>query len=138
MIVSRNLMDYVFYKENESDEESSVLNFIESLSLYSEAKIHERLEHIANKRWINVSDWNTIKIVTWYPFSQIKVKESKNLHRVVFQTIHNDKVVVLHWFTKREGMKPKEHKKLIQKEYIEALRRFEKFKNTKDKNSLLL
>ena len=37
------------------------------------------------------------------PMEEIRVKESKNLHRLIIHTRIGDLIVVLHGFTKKEG-----------------------------------
>jgi len=45
-----------------------------------------------------------------FPLEEIRVKESKKLHRVIIKVRIKEKIVVLHGFTKKEGQKtpPKE------------------------------
>lgn len=38
-----------------------------------------------------------------YPLEEIRVKESKKLHRVIIKTRIGDSIIVLHGFTKKEG-----------------------------------
>jgi len=62
-----------------------------------------------------------------YPLEEIRVKESKKLHRVIIKVRIKDSVIVLHGFTKKEGQKTD------QKELNIALERYLKFKVKLDK-----
>lgn len=63
---------------------------------------------------------------------KVRIKQSKNLHRVIIQTKYKEEIIVLHGFTKSENMKEKEHKKLLKKELKEAERRYKILINAKN------
>ena len=53
-----------------------------------------------------------------YPLEEIRVKESRNLHRVVIKMKFGDRVIVLHGFTKKEGQKtPKKELEIAYQRY---------------------
>ena len=58
-----------------------------------------------------------------YPLEEIRIKERKNLHRVIIKVRIRDAIIVLHGFTKREG------ENTPQKELEIALERYLKFKS---------
>ena len=117
-------MDYKFYTENENDKISPVVDDIRQLPVNARIEIFSHIKHLADNN--GALDGFNFKVLTGYPFKQIRVRVSKDLFRVLVHIVVNDKIIILHIFSKREGMKPKEHKKLVAKEYKEAQRRYDK------------
>ncbi|MBF0275636.1 MAG: type II toxin-antitoxin system RelE/ParE family toxin [Nitrospinae bacterium] len=58
-----------------------------------------------------------------YPLEEIRVKESKNLHRVILKVRFKKSVIVLHGFTKKEGQKtPRKELEIAYKRYLEFIK----------------
>ena len=117
-------MDVKFYKENKEDKSSPVIDFLKSLPSSSRVKIISYIQHLADNN--GVLDGFNFKPLKGYPFKEIRVKVSNNLYRVIVHIVVNGKIIVLHIFSKHEDMKAKDHKKLIEKEFKEAQRRYNK------------
>lgn len=124
-------MKYFFYIENVGDEKSPVEDFLESLPNAIEARAYNFLEHLADNQ--GVIDGVAFKKLKNYPLCEIRIKESKNLHRILYHVKIKEEIYVLHGFTKKEGMSEKEHKKLLGKEFKEAMRRYEIIVSAKSK-----
>ena len=118
-------MDYKFYKEEKSDKTSPVEDFLENLPNKIEARFLNCFEHMVINQGVGVIDGVMFKKLHSYPFEEIRVKESKKLHRIVIQIRVKETIIVLHGFTKQEGMNEKAHKKRLNRELKEAKRRYD-------------
>lgn len=76
-------------------------DFLRSLPLTIEARFRYYLKHLQETR--GIMQGVSFKKLHGYPMEEIRVKESKNLHRLIIQTRIGDLIVVLHGFTKKEG-----------------------------------
>lgn len=129
-------MKYKFFKEAKEENSSPVLEFLDNLSDPISARFYNCLEHLVQNK--GVTDGITFRKLHDSPFEEIRVKESKKLHRVIIQVRFNELVICLHGFTKKEGMGTKEHKKLVAKAIEEATRRYNKLLNTENEENHLI
>lgn len=121
-------MNYKFYKENRNDKTSPVVDYLDQLPIKAQVQIYSSIKHLTDNN--GVLDGFNFKPLKGYPFKEIRVKVSKSLFRVIVHIVVNDKIIVLHVFQKQEGMKPKEHRKLVAKEFEEAQRRYNRLVNS--------
>ncbi len=57
-----------------------------------------------------------------YPLEEVRVKESRYLHRVIIKVRFRDSIIVLHGFTKKEGQKtPKKELEIAYRRYLEFI-----------------
>jgi len=91
-------MKILFYQEGEK---SPPDEFLKCLPIKIEARFRFYLKHLqdAEGRMEGVM----FRKLHGYPMEEIRVKESKNLHRVIIRTRIGHSIVVLHGFTKKEG-----------------------------------
>lgn len=129
-------MKYKFYKENENDTVSPVLEFLDNLSNPISARFYNCLEHLIQNK--GITDGLSFRKLKNCLFEEIRIKESKSLHRVIIQIRFNDLIICLHGFTKKEAMNNKEHKKLLAKEIKEAIRRYNKLIRVENKTNHLI
>jgi phage-related protein len=85
------------------DGTSPAENFLADLSPKVRARFVRYLMHLAQSggRMEGVA----FRKLHGYPLEEIRVKESRNLHRVIIKVRLEDRVIVLHGFTKKEGQK---------------------------------
>lgn len=112
-------MKKYFYVED--DGASSVEEFFGKLNAKIRARILQYLDHIVEND--GLLRGVAFRKLHRYPLEEIRVKESKNLHRVIIKVQIKKVVIVLHGFTKKEGQKTP------QKELDIALARYIKFKS---------
>ena len=108
---------YFFTDENGI---SPVKEFLGNLPAKIEARIFQYLDHIVENDGLLAGV--AFRKLHGYPLEEIRIKESKNLHRVIIKVRMKDSVVVLHGFTEKEGQK------IDTKELDIALERYLKFK----------
>jgi len=88
------------------------------------AKIKALIIHVAQNN--GQTSYMVAKNIRGYHFSEIRIKFSKNLYRILYFIWQDDNLILLHIFLKKEGQKTPE------KELIEAENRYKDFiKNTK-------
>lgn len=91
-------MKVLFYEENGR---SPPDEFLLSLPETIRARFRFYLRHLQETK--GIMQGVSFKKLHGYPMEEIRVKESKKLHRLIIQTRIGDLIVVLHGFTKREG-----------------------------------
>lgn len=94
----------VLYYIDSNTFKSPIKEDIESIkSINSKAKIKAWIDFVAEK------DGKAASIITknirGYHFSEIRIKISKNLYRVLYCVWKNEYMVLLHLFSKKEGEK---------------------------------
>ena len=126
------------HKEDKEDKTSPVEDYLENLPNKIEARFLNCFEHLVINQGVGVIDGVIFKKLHSYPFEEIRVKESKKLHRIVIQIRVKDTIIVLHGFTKQEGMNEKAHKKLLDRELKEAQRRYERLVSATSEEDYLI
>ena len=107
-------MEIVFYREK--DGSFPVQDFLDGLENQGAARIMRYLTHLADSG--GRATGSAYKKLHGYPLEEIRVKQSRTLHRVIIHVKLKDKILVLHGFTKVEGQEtPK-------KELEQALARY--------------
>lgn len=91
-------MKILFYKEGDRFPAD---DFLRSLPTTIEARFRYYLKHLQETR--GIMQGVSFKKLHGYPMEEIRVKESRNLHRLIIQTRIGDLIIVLHGFTKKEG-----------------------------------
>ena len=110
-------MKIFFYQE---EGESPVKTFLKSLPVKIETRFNHYLEHL--KEAEGKMEGVAFRKLHGYPLEEIRVKESKRLHRVVIKTKIRDSVVVLHGFTKKEGQAtPKKELEVAYQRYLKFI-----------------
>ena len=92
-------MEVRFFREKDGLEPAR--NFLETVSPKIQARFTEYLHHLVDHqgRMSGVA----FKKLHGYPMEEIRVKESRNLHRVIIHAQIGQAIIVLHGFTKKEG-----------------------------------
>lgn len=107
-------MKILFYEE---EGQSPVDDFFSGIPKKIKARFHAYLKQLkeAEGRMEGVA----FKKLHGYPLEEVRVKESKNLHRIIIKTKIGDSVIVLHGFTKREGEPtPKKELEIAYERYL--------------------
>ena len=92
-------MEIVFYREKNGS--YPVQEFLEGLPSQGDARIMRYLLHLADSG--GRAAGAAYKKLHGYPLEEIRVKQSRSLHRVIIHVKLKDKILVLHGFTKKEG-----------------------------------
>lgn len=87
----------------EPGQESPVKKYLRNLPNKIEVRIRKSLKCLADNQ--GRLEGIAFRKLHGYPLEEVRVKESKNLHRIIIKTRIGDKVIVLHGFTKKEGEK---------------------------------
>jgi len=85
----------------EPGQESPVRQFLRGLPKRIEVRIRRYLKHLADNQ--GRMEGVAFRKLHGYPLEEVRVKESKNLHRVIIKTRIGTDIIVLHGFTKKEG-----------------------------------
>ena len=97
-----------------------VREFFNEISGKAKARILLYLRHLAENE--GKMDGVAFRKLHSYPLEEVRVKESKNLHRVILKVRFRDSVIVLHGFTKKEGQKtPKKELEIAYRRYLEFI-----------------
>lgn len=99
-------MEIEFFQNESVDDTQLPLDFLDGLSDNVQARFHACLEHI--EQHDGKIGGVAFRKLHSYPMEEIRIKESKNLHRLILQIKIKDCVHVLHGFTKKEGQKTPE------------------------------
>lgn len=118
------MLEIIYYVESAS-EQSPIRNDINSIKKDSvRAKIKAAIAYVAEHNGKAASI--ITKNIRGYHFSEIRIKFSKDLYRVLYFVWRGGKMVLLHIFIKKENQKTPE------KELMEAEKRYNDFiKNIK-------
>ena len=107
-------MKVIFFEDENG---SPPWQFLHSLPVKIRVRFYGFLEHLkANEG----KDTNGIAFrkLHDYPMEEIRVKSSRNLHRLVIQVRIGDSILVLHGFTKKEGQATPQKELEIAKERL--------------------
>ena len=110
-----------FYREDNGD--LPVHDFLNKIPKKIKGRILTFLDHIVD----NDGDLTGVAFrkLHGYPLEEIRVKESKKLHRVIIKVRIKDSVIVLHGFTKKEGQKtPKKELEIAVNRYKYFMSKF--------------
>jgi phage-related protein len=120
-------MKYFFYKDDNGN--VPVKEFLRGISDKSEVKFKKCFEELVKSG--GVTDGVTVSKLRGYPLQEIRVKEKKDLHRIIIKIRLNDAFVLLHAFTKPEGYKKGDKKvnQMIDREINVAMNRLDKMLN---------
>ncbi|HDH31401.1 MAG TPA: hypothetical protein ENH26_01355 [Candidatus Wolfebacteria bacterium] len=115
------MLKIIYYVDSASGE-SSIRENINNIKKDSvRAKVRASIMYAAE------NDGKAASIITknirGYHFSEVRVKFSRDLYRILYFIWRNDKMVLLHMFVKKENQKTPE------KELIEAEMRYKNFIN---------
>lgn len=109
-------MKIIFFK-NPDDGSIPVKEFLKSLPIKIRGRFDAYLLHLKGSG--GDLEGVPFRKLHGYPLEEIRVKESRNLHRVIIKVHIRDKVVVLHGFTKKEGQKtPEKELKIAYERYM--------------------
>lgn len=109
-------MEVYFFQEKSGKEPATA--FIKSLPPNVRARFVDYLQHLLDHkgRMTGVA----FKKLHGYPMEEIRVKQSRNLHRVIIHVQIDTIIVVLHGFTKKEGeATPKKELQIAYQRYLQ-------------------
>jgi len=110
----------IIYYVRSIDEVSPIKEDLEKIQKESiKAKIKAAIVHVAEHN--GQTSYALSKNIRGFHFSEVRIKFSKNLYRVLYFIWRNDKMVLLHLFIKQEG------EKTPTKELLEAENRYQNF-----------
>lgn len=92
-------MKIFFFKSKEGKSPPS--EFLKSLPTKIEARFRFYLKHLQEAE--GKMQGIMFRKIHGYPLEEIRVKESRRLHRVLIKIKLSDCIIVLHGFTKKEG-----------------------------------
>lgn len=92
-------MKTIFFQDNAGNEPAK--KFLNNLPPNVRTRFHDYLKHLVEHegRMSGVA----FKKLHGYPMEEIRVKQSKNLHRIIIHVRIKTVVFILHGFTKKEG-----------------------------------
>lgn len=99
-------MKIEFFQNKDTDKAPLPFDFLRSVSPHIRARFYRYLEHI--KENDGKVDGVAFRKLHSYPMEEIRIKESRNLHRLILHVKIKDCIYVLHGFTKKEGQKTPE------------------------------
>ena len=97
------MLKIIYYVDSRT-EISPIREDIENIKKESiKAKIRANIIHVAQNN--GRTSYLVIKNIRGYNFSEIRVKFSKDLYRILYFIWQSEKLVLLHMFIKKEGSK---------------------------------
>ena len=99
-------MKIEFFQNRAVDNAPLPAEFLDELSDNVQIRFHAYLEHVENHD--GRIEGIAFRKLHGYPMEEIRIKESRNLHRLILHIKIKDCVHVLHGFTKKEGQKTPE------------------------------
>lgn len=117
------MLNIIYYVDSTS-KNSPIKEDLEKITKASiKAKIRALIIHVAQND--GKTSYIIAKNIRGYHFSEIRIKFSKNLYRVLYFIWKDDNLILLHIFLKKEGQATPD------KELVEAENRYQDFiKNT--------
>lgn len=95
------MLKVVYYVDSSTDM-SPVRHALEKVQKKSvKRKIMATVKHVANNR--GFTSYVVVKKMRGYHFSEVRIKFSRNLYRVLYIVWHQQYMVLLHMFSKKEG-----------------------------------
>lgn len=95
------MLNIIYYVNSETGESQIRDSFLNIKKYSVKAKINSIIIHVAEK------NGNTSAIITknirGHHFSEIRVKVSRDLYRILYCVWKNEKLLLLHLFIKKEG-----------------------------------
>ncbi|MBF0371388.1 MAG: type II toxin-antitoxin system RelE/ParE family toxin [Magnetococcales bacterium] len=105
------------YYYRESDGQIPVKHFLEGLSAKLRGRFFAYLTHLKENE--GKIEGIPFRKLHGYPLEEVRVKESKKLHRVIIKIRLKNSILLLHGFTKREGeATPKKEIEIAYKRYL--------------------
>lgn len=112
------IMKIYFYKENG---QSPVKEFLNGISPNIRLRIRSYIEHLVVNE--GIMKGVAFRKLHGYPLEEIRVKESKKLHRVIIKVRIRDSILLLHGFTKKEGEEtPQKELDIAYRRYLKSIR----------------
>jgi len=107
----------IIYYVNSGSGESQVRNELKGINKDAiRAKIQAVIVHVAENNGITSAI--TTKNIRGFHFSEIRIKVSRNLYRILYFIWMNEKMVLLYLFVKKEGEEtPQRELKLAEEKY---------------------
>ncbi|MBF0195875.1 MAG: type II toxin-antitoxin system RelE/ParE family toxin [Magnetococcales bacterium] len=108
-----------FYKDEDGNR--PVRDFLDNVSGKAKSRFILYLRHLAENE--GKMEGISFRKLHSYPLEEIRVKESRNLHRVIIKVRFRESVIVLHGFTKKEGQKtPKKELEIAYNRYLKFIK----------------
>jgi len=97
------MLKIIYYTDSQTGT-SPIKEDIKSIKKGSiKAKIKATIIHVAQKD--GITSYLVIKNIRGYHFSEIRIKFSRDLYRILYFIWQGEKIILLHMFVKREGCK---------------------------------
>ncbi|MBF0382749.1 MAG: type II toxin-antitoxin system RelE/ParE family toxin [Magnetococcales bacterium] len=111
-------MKIYFYKDEKGNR--PVSDFLDKVSDKAKSRLLLYLRHLADNE--GKMEGLAFRKLHGYPLEEVRVKESRNLHRVIIKVRFRDSVIILHGFTKKEGQETaKKELEIAYKRYLKFI-----------------